>query len=409
MTLFAFLIGLIAMTPAKTPAPHYSSELIFAPMAKHNHASCIVETPKGNLLVCWYRGSGERTADDVMVYGARLKKGATQWMEPFVMAGVPDFPNTNPCLFFDDTKRLWLCWSTILDNHWESALSRYKISTNYDRDEGSPVWQSEQILHLKPGVEFWETYKAEMEKAWQPSLEKATAKQRAAFAEAMERKRKHAQDKLSQRLGWMFRAHPTLLPSGRIILPLYSDTFDFSLMAYSDNRGESWQTTRPLIGAGNVQPTIAQRKDGTLIAYFRDNGLPPQRVMTSESHDSGATWSAVSDTDRVDSGAGVEVCVLQSGRWLLVHNDVEKGRHRLALSLSEDEGRLWRTARYLEQDPDSPASGSYSYPSIIQAKSGTIHVTYTYRPSKQASAAVGVGESIKHVAFNEAWVLEETS
>ncbi len=408
MMLITVLMGLVAMSPVKIPAPQYSSELIFAPMAKHNHGSCVVETPKGNLLACWYRGSGERTADDVMVYGARLKKGTAHWTEPFLMAGVPNFPNTNPCLFFDDTKRLWLCWSTILDNHWESALSRYKISTKYEQESGSPIWDSEQILHLKPGAEFFETYQAEMEKAWRPYIEKATPQQQAIFVGLAERKRKQAQDKLSQRLGWMFRAHPTLLPSGRIILPLYSDAFDFSLMAYSDNRGETWQVTRPLIGAGNVQPTIAQRKDGTLVAYFRDNGPPPQRVMTSESYDSGATWSGISDTDRVDSGAGVEVCVLQSGKWLLVHNDVEKGRYRLALSLSEDEGKSWRTAHYLEQDANSPDAGSYSYPSIIQAKNGTIHVTYTYRPSKTAVATVGAGESIKHAAFNEAWVLEGT-
>ncbi len=405
--LATLLIGMITMAPPKIATPSYTSKLVFAPMEKHNHGSCLVETPKGNLLLCWYRGSGERTADDVMVYGARLKKGANQWTEPFVMAGVAGFPNTNPCLFFDDTKRLWLCWSTILDNHWESALSRYKISTKYEQDDGSPVWQSEEILHLKPGAEFHETYKAEFEKVWRPYIESATPKEKAALSEQLERKNKQAQDKLSQRLGWMFRAHPTLLPNGRIILPLYSDAFDFSLMAYSDNRGESWQVTRPLIGAGNVQPSIARRKDGTLLAYFRDNGAAPQRVQTATSNDNGTTWSAVTDTDRVDSGSGVEVCVLQSGRWLLVHNDVEKGRHRLALSVSEDEGVTWRTGRYLENDPLSPDAGSYSYPSIIQAKNGTIHVSYTYRPSKQTAETVGKGSSIKHAAFNESWVLQE--
>ena len=167
-------------------------------------------------------------------------------------------------------------------------------------------------------------------------------------------------------------------------------------MAYSDNQGESWQTTRPLIGAGNVQPTIARRKNGTLIAYFRDNGPPPQRVMTAESQDQGVTWSAVTNTDRVDSGAGVEVCVLQSGKWLLVHNDVEKGRHRLALSLSEDEGVTWRTARYLEQDPDSRDAGSYSYPSIIQAKKRN-NSRHLYLSSEQAGERDG-GNWRKHQA-----------
>jgi predicted neuraminidase len=311
-------------------------------------------------------------------------------------------------LFFDDKQRLWLLWSTILNNQWESALSRYKISVNYEQQRKSPVWQSEHILHFKPGEEFAQAFDAEMEKVWQPYFDLATPEQQAKLREAKERKTQQAHDKLWQRLGWMFRVHPTLLPNGRIILPLYSDTFDFSLMAYSDNRGETWQVTRPLIGAGNVQPSIARRKDGSLVAYFRDNGPPPQRVMQAESKDNGVTWSAVFDTDRVDSGTGVEVCVLQSGRWLLVHNDTETKRRRLAVSLSEDEGKTWRTARYLENDPDSPDVGSYSYPSIIQAKNGRIHVTYTYRPSTDDARRLGSGSSIKHAEFNEAWILGGT-
>src|SRR4051794_23269015 len=34
-------------------APLYQSELIFPVEHRHNHASCIVEAPNGDLLVCW--------------------------------------------------------------------------------------------------------------------------------------------------------------------------------------------------------------------------------------------------------------------------------------------------------------------------------------------------------------------
>ena len=56
---------------------------------KHNHAPGIVECPNGDLLVSWYRGSGERSADDVAVLGSRLTKGQSTWSEPFVMADNP--------------------------------------------------------------------------------------------------------------------------------------------------------------------------------------------------------------------------------------------------------------------------------------------------------------------------------
>ena len=55
---------------------------------------------------------------------------------------------------------------------------------------------------------------------------------------------KLAADLLYQRLGWMPRVHPLVLPSGRWILPLYSDTFNCSIMAISDDRGETWTASR---------------------------------------------------------------------------------------------------------------------------------------------------------------------
>src|SRR5258705_12862704 len=51
--------------------PIYHSELIFSLEKWHNHASSIAELPNGDLLVAWYRGSGEHEANDVRIMGAR--------------------------------------------------------------------------------------------------------------------------------------------------------------------------------------------------------------------------------------------------------------------------------------------------------------------------------------------------
>ena len=55
---------------------------------------------------------------------------------------------------------------------------------------------------------------------------------------------------MSSRLGWQTRCKPTVLPSGRILLPLYTDTFSVSLMAISDDGGKSWFASKPLAGFG---------------------------------------------------------------------------------------------------------------------------------------------------------------
>ena len=61
-------------------------------------------------------------------------------------------------------------------------------------------------------------------------------------------------------------------------MPLYSDGFSFSLMAITDDWGATWKTSTPLVGFGNIQPSLARKKDGTLVAYMRDNGPPPKRL-----------------------------------------------------------------------------------------------------------------------------------
>src|SRR5207249_1471745 len=78
-----------AMSQAATriaEAPFLKSEIIFPLEPWHNHASCIVETAGGDLLVCWFHGSGERTADDVKLEDARKRKGAKAWSPRFTMA-----------------------------------------------------------------------------------------------------------------------------------------------------------------------------------------------------------------------------------------------------------------------------------------------------------------------------------
>src|ERR687887_451476 len=78
---------------APIAAPFHEAELIFPLEHWHNHASCIVEAPNGDLLVCWFHGSGEREADDVKVEGARLRKGAQQWSLRFTMADTLGYPD----------------------------------------------------------------------------------------------------------------------------------------------------------------------------------------------------------------------------------------------------------------------------------------------------------------------------
>ncbi|HPC59618.1 MAG TPA: exo-alpha-sialidase [Verrucomicrobiota bacterium] len=405
----ACLAGAPEPAAARAAKPFLNSSLIFPLEHWHNHSSCVVECPNGDLLVCWYNGSGERTADDVRILGARKPRGARQWSAPFLLADTPGYPDTNPVLFLDPRKRLWLVWPVILANRWETALLKYQISSSYQK-AGPPRWDTTGVLHVTPDTNFPAQVSAGLEAL---ATRMAGPNRPPEFDRWLRENRDRAADKLWCRLGWMPRARPLLLEGKRLLLPLYSDGFDFSLVAYTDDGGQTWRTSAPIVGPGNVQPTLARKRDGTLVAYMRDNGPPPKRLQISQSFDRGETWSLAVDTDRLDPGAGVEVIMLRSGRWLLIHNDLEQGRHRLAVSLSDDEGATWKWTRYLEKDADvdiQAGPGSYHYPSILQARDGTLHATYSFRQEQSAvrpdSAGRPATESIKHAHFNEAWILE---
>lgn len=395
------------------PKSFLRSELIFPPEHWHNHGSCIVETPRGDLLVCWFHGSGERKADDVRIEGSRLRRGSRAWSPRATLADTPGYPDTNCAYFRDPQGRLWLVWPTILANLWESSLLKARIADDFDRP-GPPRWSEDRVIHVTPGAEFDEAIER-----WIPTAEKALSTSplpedhRREVERYLAVMREKAPDKLYRRLGWMTRAHPYVL-GNRIILPLYHDGFSFSLMAISDDLGATWRTSAPLIGGGNIQPVLAQRKDGTLVAHMRDNGPPPARVMQSESRDGGLSWSPVVDTDIPNPGSGTDLVVLADGRWIFIGNDTEKDRNRLAVMISDDEGRTWPRRRYLENDPPGPLAGRFHYPSLIQARDGTLHATYSHHLSTARSDLPRDADgqpahsSIKHAHFNLDWLVEKS-
>lgn len=374
-------LSLLLAVSAFGAEPFHKSELIFAPEKWHNHSSSIVELPDGNLWVVWFHGSGERQNDDVLIQGARRVGGT--WTKPFVVADTPGFPDTNCVTWLDKDQRLWLLWPVILANTWESALMKYRISTDYNQKDGPPKWGfADNILLIPPRM--YERTKEVMEKDLKGPAP------RARWASQMI---ELSADKLSSRIGWFTRTHPVQLPSGRILVPMYSDGYSFGIMAISDDNGVTWKSSEPIVSYGGIQPSVVRKKSGELVAYMRDNGPPPKRVIRSVSKDEGQTWSAGEDTEVPNPGTSLEAIVLKDGRWLMVFNDLEKGRTSLAVALSDDEGATWKWKRNLAK-----GEGQYHYPSVIQAKDGSIHVTY--------SVFEAPGKAIRHAQFNAEWVMQ---
>jgi hypothetical protein len=369
--------------------------------------------------------------------GARLKKGKTEWSKPFVMADVPEFPDINPIMFMDGQGKLWLMWYTVLANQWASSLPKYRISSNYEGD-GAPVWEWQDVIHFKPGdktergiqegdkfveginkqLDEYEEYFKEKYLSKNPDLQELYDSRWPEFRSGIDslargkdyirsgRVKKDGETvhmelgyPISRRIGWQTKNKPVIINGNRMIVPFYSDGLSCSIFAITDDWGKNWKFSNPVVGGVGIQPTIAIKKDGTLVAYLRDNGARPKRIQSTESKDNGMSWSIARDIDLPNPGAGFDMVTLKNGDWLLVFNNIETGRYNLTVALSDDEGKTWKWQKSIENDLKGKEAGSYHYPAVIEGTDGQIHTVYSYHKKD-----ITPGKTIKWVSFSIGWL-----
>ncbi|WP_263595896.1 sialidase family protein [Marinihelvus fidelis] len=162
--------------------------------------------------------------------------------------------------------------------------------------------------------------------------------------------------------------------------------------------GLTWQRSASLndpdeIGA--IQPTLLTHADGRIQMLCRtrsEHGF----MAESWSSDGGASWSPVTAGALPNNNSGFDAVTLHDGRQLLVYNHStreqpgmgHKGRGILNVALS-DNGQDWEAALVLDYI-DEPGR-QFSYPAVIQARDGRVHIVYTWHR-----------ERIKHVVLDPA-------
>ena len=305
------------------------------------HASTIVETKKGDLVVAYFGGTKERNPD-VCIWVSRKPKGADVWSAPMMVAdGV--FPEGRHA-----------CWNPVL----------------YEMPDGE-LWL---FFKIGPSVSEWTGWLTKSKdggKTWS--------------------KREPLPD------GFLgpIKNKPELI-NGRLLCP--SSTEDngwrFHMEIY-DLKTKQWkyvpvESTEAIKTDDNqlhpidcIQPSILKLKDGRLQVLMRTHNA---HIATSYSSDNGNTWTAVTLLDIENNQSGTDAVTLQDGRHVLIYNNFEtlpltkKGvRTPCSIALSDD-GTPWHHALTLE---DSPID-QYSYPAIIQGRDGTLHCVYTWRRQRIA-------------------------
>jgi len=317
------------------PSAVVASELVFerAPF-RSAHASTIVETRDG-LLAAWFGGTDEGRPD-VGIWVSR--RGAGGWSTPIEVAtGLQPDGTRHPC------------WNPVLFQPSRGPL----------------------VLFYKVGPsprEWW-------------GLARTSADEGRTWSEAV---------RLPDGILGPIRAKPVELPNGEVLAG--SSTEHDGWVAHVERwtggdlgSATSWRRSGPLNDPkefGAIQPTILVHGGNRLQVLCRSR----QKVVTEAwSADGGATWGPMAATALPNPSAGIDALRLRDGRFLLVSNPTETGRHRLEVAVSAD-GKQWRRSVVLEDSP-----GEYSYPAVVQSRDGLVHVAYTWKR-----------ERIRHVVLDPA-------
>ena len=340
-------------TPIDTPGPprevanRYGlpllrSQFIFQeiPGAAVHHCSTVAEAPNGDILALWYGGSYE-SAEDQALYLARLKKGEGVWTAPDRVLVNPGQPPGNAVIFQGPDARMHIIWG--------------RMEGSWPKRRGSG-WSDCRLL-VRTSDDNAYTWSGDTE--------------------------------IEGSYGWLPRNTPVTLADGTFALPISgivkgqgSGSF---LLVLNEATGE-WSRRGFIPGAS--QPTVIVRNDGSLLCLMRSS---PRTVM-SLSSDHGHTWTPIERTELRNPGSGIDSVKLASGRVLHVYTDTETGsRYPLVIVQSHDDGETWGDLITLATD-----WGEFSYPSIIQASDGMIHLLYTYRRY-----------SMMHTMFNEDWLAHQ--
>jgi predicted neuraminidase len=294
------------------------------------HASTIVETSSGNLLAAWFGGTHEKNPD-VGIWLSRRENG--KWLEPI------EIVNGEWTL-----GRRFPCWNPVLFQPRNGPLMLF-----YKVGPSPSTWWGEMMISDDNGL------------TWKD--------------------RKHLP------LGGIgpVKNKPIQLEDGTILCPSSSEHDNWKVhFEITRDLGKTWEIVGPIHDGRqlpSIQPSILVHPNQTLQILCRST----KGVITeSWSTDNGRTWGPVRETTLPNPSAGTDAVTLRDGRHLLVYNPLKKGRNVLSVAVSGD-GKNWKEFIKLEEED----AGEFSYPAVIQASDGLIHITYTY-----------LRQSIKHVILN---------
>ena len=178
---------------------------------------------------------------------------------------------------------------------------------------------------------------------------------------------------------------PIQLEDGTILSPSSNETTSGIWTIHlekSKDGGKTWVKSEALNNPkefGAIQPAILNYGRGKLQLLSRTEN---EVISQNWSEDNGKTWSDMTATSLPNPNSGIDAVTLLDGRQLLIYNPTDKNwgdRVPLSLAISKD-GKEWKRILDLEpvRETTDREGEEYSYPTVIQAADGMVHLVYTW-------------------------------
>ena len=291
------------------------------------HAASLIALKNGGVRAFWFAGSREGAAD-VVINTAVWNPKSREWgyssvvmdrlsAEKGLSRYIAKLGNPVPARLADG--RLQLFFVTVSIGGWAGS----SISTMFSEDEGL-TWTRPQRLITSPFFNLSTLVKS-------PSL---------AFAD------------------------------GRLGLPAYHEWIGrFGEFLRLDG-AYVMDKRRMSSGRSSIQPIMFVNAPQDAVAYFRQTrsaGLP-KHIPVSATQNAGYTWSVSTDLDIANPNSAVAGLTLQNGARILVLNNIEAGRHRLVLMMSNPQSGQWHVVETLENDEALPDQERKEFTHYLEAQ-----------------------------------------
>ena len=323
------------------------------------HAASLIALRDGGVRAFWFAGTREG-APDVVINTAVFDTKSNHWSTPAVVIDrvgaekglsryIAKLGNPVPARMADG--RMQLFFVTVSIGGWAGS----SISTMISEDEGLS-WSRPQRLITSPLINL-------------STLVKSPA---VLFADG--------------RLG---------LPSYHEWIGRFGEFLRLDGVRVIDKR-------RMSSGRGAIQPVVFVNTAQDATAYCRQTrgaGLPKQ-IPVSQSQNAGQTWQAATDLNIPNPNSAVAGLTLRNGAHILALNNIEAGRHRLVLMMSNSQSGQWHVIETLENDESAPDQErkEFSYPYLMSVNGKDVHLVYTWDRKR-----------IRHIYFPDNWLVRAYS